>query len=229
MPALIRPKSAVTVSIIAMSFTPRPGENDILPRAVKRIPRPDRKSGLTDALVQQIYQEASCERTRRLASDASIPSTPWISGPGPTLIPHPTGPPLSAVFGLRYLHILMRRWAAGSVSRPVAQSRRAAGGMVIGADGDSAVRLGYPDGAQRCCCGGMPRPRQLRLIGQVRQPGRSQVRRFLHPASCCFRRTGAEGRGHLSRRQALYRRGPGLRAGRRYPLSRGGFGLLVWQ
>jgi hypothetical protein len=76
MPALIRPKNVVTVSIIAKILAPRPGQNDIQPRTVKRIPRPDRRSGLTDALVQQIYQEASCERTRRIASDASIPSTP---------------------------------------------------------------------------------------------------------------------------------------------------------
>src|ERR1700676_2524421 len=61
-------------------------------------------------------------------------------------------------------------------------SRHAAGGTVIGAYGDSTFRSGYPDGAWRRRCSGMPRPCQLRLIGQICQPGRSQIRRFLKPA-----------------------------------------------
>jgi len=42
---------------------PRPGQNDIRPRTVKRIPRRGRNSGLTDALIQQICPETGCERT----------------------------------------------------------------------------------------------------------------------------------------------------------------------
>src|SRR6266851_8566427 len=58
MPALTRPKNAVTVSIIAkIPCAPRPGQNDMRPRTVKRIPRPDRKSDPTDALLQQICRE----------------------------------------------------------------------------------------------------------------------------------------------------------------------------
>jgi rare lipoprotein A len=41
----------------------------------------------------------------------------------------------------------------------------------------------------------MPRPRQLRLIGQICQPGRSQIRRFLQSPGCCFRRTRPKGGG----------------------------------
>ena len=53
MPALNRPKNAVTVSIIAKSFALRPQHNDTAPRTVKRIPRWNRKSGQSDALAQQ--------------------------------------------------------------------------------------------------------------------------------------------------------------------------------
>jgi len=53
-------------------------------RTVKEIPRPDRKSGLTDAFLQQIAQP---------------------------LIHQPMALPISAVFRLRYRHCLMRRWA----------------------------------------------------------------------------------------------------------------------
>jgi hypothetical protein len=35
----------------------------MLPRTVKEIPGPDRKSKLTDAFLQQIYRDASGERT----------------------------------------------------------------------------------------------------------------------------------------------------------------------
>jgi hypothetical protein len=40
-PALNRPKKAVTVSIISKSFAPRPELNDMPPRTVKRIPGRD--------------------------------------------------------------------------------------------------------------------------------------------------------------------------------------------
>lgn len=40
-PALNRPKNAVTVSIISNSFAPRPELNDMPPRTVKRIPARD--------------------------------------------------------------------------------------------------------------------------------------------------------------------------------------------
>jgi hypothetical protein len=52
-PALNRPKNAVTVSIIARSFAPRHEHNATGPRTVKRIPGRDRRSGRSDALAQQ--------------------------------------------------------------------------------------------------------------------------------------------------------------------------------
>ena len=59
------------------------------------------------------------------------------------LIHHPTAVPISAVFRLRYHHTLMREvgciWAC---NRRAPSTRHAAGGMVIGADGDSKVRSG---------------------------------------------------------------------------------------
>src|SRR5258707_6092660 len=114
------------------------------PRTVKGIPRPDRKSVLTDAFVQQIC--------------ATIDSPP-------------TALPISAVFRLRYRHTLMRWWVASGPITGEPSGRPAAGGMVIGADGDSKVRSGWPDGAWRDRCRGMSHPLQLRLIGQIYQPG----------------------------------------------------------
>jgi hypothetical protein len=85
------------------------------PCTVKGIPRPDRRWDLTDAFVQQIC--------------ATIDSPP-------------TALPISAVFRLRYHHTLMRRWAASGPIAGEPSGRHAAGGMVIGADGDSKVRSG---------------------------------------------------------------------------------------
>jgi len=59
-------------------------------------------------------------------------------------------------------------------------------GMVIRADGESTVRSGFWGGARGCGRGGMPCSRQLRLVG-YRQPGRSQIWRFLKPPRGCLR------------------------------------------
>jgi hypothetical protein len=56
-PALNRPKNAVTVSIIAKSFAPPHEHNATTPRTVKRIPGPGRRSGRSDALAQQFLAE----------------------------------------------------------------------------------------------------------------------------------------------------------------------------
>ena len=58
-PALNRPKNAVTVSIIAKSFAPLQQHNATRPRTVKRIPGRDRKSGRSDALAQQFRGEGN--------------------------------------------------------------------------------------------------------------------------------------------------------------------------
>jgi hypothetical protein len=71
------------------------------------------------------------------------------------LIHHPRALPISAVFRLRYVHTLVRKWA------------HAADGMVIGADGDSTVRSGFSGGAKRGSRCGMPCPCQLCLIEHV--------------------------------------------------------------
>ena len=62
-PALITPKNAVTVSIIAsLPVAARGGENARAGRTVKRIPCPNRKSAPTDDLMQQVVQPASSKR-----------------------------------------------------------------------------------------------------------------------------------------------------------------------
>jgi hypothetical protein len=110
-PALNRPINAVTVSIIAKSFAPRPEHNATEARTVKRIPGPHRRSGRSDALAQQSAGEGAGRARRRTRR------------PQP-LIHHAGALPISAVFGMRYLHILMRRWAA---SRHVTGMRRRVG------------------------------------------------------------------------------------------------------
>jgi hypothetical protein len=67
---------------------PRPGQNDMRPRTVKRIPGPDRNSDLTDALIQQICKlqgepGADCRRrpdflnsVNRRAAPATFDSPP---------------------------------------------------------------------------------------------------------------------------------------------------------
>ena len=148
---------------------------------------------------------------------------------GQRLIHHGGAHPISAVFGLRYLHDLVRRWAVSRNQAVQPQRRHAAGGMVIGANGDSTAKIDGPGGAWRRCRGRVSRPRQLRLVGQVRQPRRSQIRRFLQPPGGGDGRARAEGRRHLPHRQALYRGRAGLRARGRPRLSRRRHGLLVWR
>jgi hypothetical protein len=159
----------------------RPARTERLPRCtVKRISWENRKSKLTDVLAQQMGREASQSvGTRRGLRLQLKPAIPQIDGAPPQpLSNHPAALPISAAFGMRYPHSLVRWWAGSDVVLPCARSRHAGGGMVIGADGDSTVISICADGAKRCHRGGMPRSRQLRLVGQVRQPGRPQIRRF---------------------------------------------------
>ena len=86
------------------------------PCTVKGIPRPNRKSGLTDAFVQQIC--------------ATIDSPPHGS-PHFRRVPVAISSYLDAEVGRVWAY----RWRMPS-------GRHAAGGMVIGADGDSKVRSG---------------------------------------------------------------------------------------
>lgn len=82
-------------------------------RTVKEIPRPDRKSGLTDAFVQQIC--------------ATIDSPPRGS-------PHFRRVQVAIS---SYLDA-----EVGRIGSRTPSGRHAAGGMVFGADGDSRVRSG---------------------------------------------------------------------------------------
>src|SRR6185436_10644374 len=111
----------------------------------------------------------------------------------------------------------------------VLQRRQPATGNGSWGDGDSTTKSDRPGGAWRRCGGNLPSACQLRLVGQIRQTNRSQIRRFLQPPGGWFGRDRAEGRRNLSDRQALHRRRPYLRAGGGSELSRRGNGFLVWR
>ncbi len=81
-PALNRPKNAVTVSIIARSFAPRHEHNATRPRTVKRIPGWNRRSGRSDALAQQFRRGGE-------PGPAVVQSTGSISTGGAPLPPLP--------------------------------------------------------------------------------------------------------------------------------------------
>ena len=92
---LIRPKTAVIASFMA-NIHCVPARTKRPPCCtVKRNSCADRKSDLTGDLEQQFLRQP--------------------------LIHHPAALPISAVFGMRYLHSLMRRWAVsgpGTVKCP---------------------------------------------------------------------------------------------------------------
>jgi hypothetical protein len=129
-PALNRPKNAVTVSIIAKSFAPPHEHNATTPRTVKRIPGLDRRSGRSDALAQQFLAEpGACRglcnagaRTRASLEHASARGSAAMARQ--PLIHHADALPISAAFRMRYLHDLVRRWAA---SRRMTGERRQVG------------------------------------------------------------------------------------------------------
>jgi hypothetical protein len=99
MPALIRPKTAVTVSIIANFLCAPPPTERLLRCTVKRIPSRKRKSNPTDDFVQQ------------MSPDWGAGSRKSGARPSQPLIHHPTALPISAVFAPRYVNTLMRKWA----------------------------------------------------------------------------------------------------------------------
>jgi hypothetical protein len=77
-PALNRPKNAVTVSIIAKSFAPPHEHNATTPRTVKRIPGLDRRSGRSDALAQQFRPGEGTGGPHRLRNTGHL-SVPPLS------------------------------------------------------------------------------------------------------------------------------------------------------
>jgi hypothetical protein len=157
-----------------MSFFAMAGQNDKTCRTVKKIRRPHRKAEPGGDLEQQSVRERALEKRRFSAAARQIDGPPRQP-----LIHHLTALPISAVFGMRYLHILVRRWAAsGRVAVRCLEAGMLAAEMVIGANGDSTARSDCSDGAQRCRRGSVPRRCELCLIRQVRQPCRSQIRRF---------------------------------------------------
>jgi rare lipoprotein A len=96
------------------SFGPRRGENDTPGRTVKRIPSRNRKLETTDDLQQQCCAFSGFDG-RKIKP----------------LIYYADALPISAVFGLRYVHTLVRKWAASGDKRPDASSRRAAAEVVV--------------------------------------------------------------------------------------------------
>jgi hypothetical protein len=97
-----------------------PARTQRLPRCtVKRIPSENRKWAPTDDLAQQFRQWRAAPGAR--AADgggrAQVPRAAQIGGsPRQRLIHHDGALPISAAFGLRYVHSLVRRWAASGTS-----------------------------------------------------------------------------------------------------------------
>lgn len=100
MPALTKPKTAVTVSIIAItSFPPRARQDDCGLAQSKRF-----KAGKSDRTEVRF-----CRNTL----SGSGTETPVIQREvWQPIIHHAVGLPISAAFALRYRHHRMRRWAA---------------------------------------------------------------------------------------------------------------------
>jgi hypothetical protein len=99
-PALNRPKNAVTVSIIATSFAPRHPNTTPCHCAQSK----GFRGGIEDPAGVMLWHNS-------LAGEGSRARPATDHAPQP-LIHHAGALPISAVFGMRYLHILMRRWAA---------------------------------------------------------------------------------------------------------------------
>src|SRR5437762_12801245 len=91
------------------------------------------------------------------------------------IIHHAEAHPISAVFRLRYLHDVMRRWVASWGKAVTLQRRQSAAENGNWGDGDSTAKNDRPDGTWHRCRGNVPSPCQLRLVQQVRQPRRPQI------------------------------------------------------
>lgn len=117
-PALTRPITAVTVSIIAkILFAPLDAPNDHAVAQSKRFrwPNPDR--------LRVMICCNSCVKAGQPLGGVR-PRYPYFDGPESLPFVHHAGAdPISAVLRMRYLHHVMRRWAVSSI-----QGLAAAGG-----------------------------------------------------------------------------------------------------
>jgi hypothetical protein len=107
-PALMTPKNAVTASNMVAIPDPAIQPNALRARTVKRIPCKPKISKLNDDFEQQASRLASKTRLGSVDRRARHGTDSWQR-----LIHHHDALPISAVFGLRYVHHLMRKWAAG--------------------------------------------------------------------------------------------------------------------
>jgi hypothetical protein len=98
MPALMTPKNAVTASNMVWIPDPAIGPNAFRPCTVKRISRAERVSKVNDDFEQQAAAAAVSRKKTEAGAERMIYQ-------GDAL-------PISAVFGLRYVHDLVRKWAA---------------------------------------------------------------------------------------------------------------------
>jgi hypothetical protein len=98
MPALMTPKNAVTTSNMVSIPDPAIEPNALCARTVKRNPCAPGISNMNDDFMQQTPRLGSVNRR--------------ASGQPQRLIYHHDALPISAVFPLRYVHHLMRKWAA---------------------------------------------------------------------------------------------------------------------
>jgi hypothetical protein len=101
-PALMTPKNAVTASNMVAIPDPAIEANALRARTVKRISRGFRISKMNGDFQQQARLLGSVNRRARHGTNL------WQR-----LIHHHDALPISAVFRLRYVHHLMRKWAAG--------------------------------------------------------------------------------------------------------------------
>ena len=123
MPALTRPNTAVTISII-VKFLPTPRWRERLgPCTVKKIQSAAWRSGRTEVLVQH-----NAEARQGLAGMSPVIQR----GRRQRLIHHSVALPISAAFGLRYRHHPMRRWAHPALlAARDPNSGKRPGGMVV--------------------------------------------------------------------------------------------------
>ena len=107
-PALMTPKNAVTASNMVAIPDPAIEANALRARTVKRISRGSRISKMNGDFEQQASRLAFKKRLGSVNRRVRHGTDSWQR-----LIHHHDALPISAVFRLRYVHHLMRKWAAG--------------------------------------------------------------------------------------------------------------------
>ena len=122
---------------------------------------PAQSVGTEDSL-QQVFQKEAAKTPQRPVNQRKLHAT--IDSP-------PRGPPHFRRLPVAISSHVDADGGPYRSERPVTvRIGQASGAMVIGANGDPALRFGGSGGAVRSCRRPVSCARQLRLVGQVRQP-----------------------------------------------------------